>query len=75
MVHPLGIAGDFFADDAGGIGIILGAADPADGGIVDDVHIQRAGGWAIMRADRTGGTEGDGLVHGWRLAEGRTALN
>ncbi|MNR63045.1 hypothetical protein D3C85_1852270 [compost metagenome] len=74
-MDALGVAGDLFADDAGGIGIVLGTTHPADGGIVDDIDIQRTGGWAIVRADRTGGAEDDGLVHGRRLAERRDRLN
>src|SRR5690606_13544620 len=54
---------------------VLGAADAADGVRIDNVHIQRTGGGAIVRADRTGGADGDGLVHGVRLAEGGPALN
>ncbi len=82
MVDALGITGDFFADDAGGVGIILGAADAADGVIVDDFDIERAGRWAIVRADRTGDAGDDGFVHwglgaccGGKVREGKTGLN
>src|SRR5690554_5703278 len=43
VVHPLGIAGDLFADDAGGIGVILSAAYPANGAIIENVDVERAG--------------------------------
>ena len=63
MVHALGIAGDLFADDAGRIGVILGAAHPADGMGINDVHVQGAGRGAVMRADRARGAEDGGTVH------------
>jgi hypothetical protein len=75
MMDTLGVAGDLLADHAGGIGIVLGAADAADGVDIDDVDVQRAGRGAIMRADRAGCTDGDGLVHGPRVTDRGAALN
>ena len=52
MMNALGIARDLGADDAGGIGLQLGAAHPADRGTIDHLDIERAGRRAIVR---TGG--------------------
>src|SRR5258708_29093521 len=51
-MNALGIACDLGADDAGGIALQLGAAHPADGGIIDDLDIESTGRRAIVR---TGG--------------------
>ena len=52
MMDALGVARDLGADDAGGIGLQLGAAHPADGVAVDHLDIEGAGRRAIVR---TGG--------------------
>lgn len=66
-MNTLGIARNFFADDTGGIGIILGATHPANGSGVQYFHVEGASGGAIVRADGAGdggGVHGGSL--GWR---------
>src|SRR5260370_39822434 len=52
MMDALGVARHLGADDACRIALQLGAAHPADGGIVDDLDIEGTGRRAIVR---TGG--------------------
>ena len=42
MVDPLGIAGDFFADDAGGVAVGAGATHAADGAFIQQLDLERA---------------------------------
>ena len=63
MMNTLGVAGDFFADHACRVGIVLGAAHPADGFAVDDLDIERAGRRAIVRADGASNAGGGDGVH------------
>ena len=51
MVNALGIARNLFADHTQCIGIVLVAAHPANGVVVEKFDIERASGRAIMRAD------------------------
>ena len=52
MMDALGVTRDLGADDAGSIGLQLGASHPADGRTIDHLDIERAGRRAIVR---TGG--------------------
>ena len=49
MMDALGIARDLGADHACRVGVVLGAADPADGVIVEDLDVERAGRRTIVR--------------------------
>ena len=71
MVNALGIAPDFFADDAESIAVLLGAAHPANGAVIEQLHLQRAGRGAIMGAHRNAGLDVKADVHGCRLTEMR----
>ena len=65
VVDTLSIAGYFFANDARGVAVAHRATHPANGAAIQQFHIQRTGGWAIMRADGNGA---DGLIHSdWPL--------
>src|SRR5580704_16191918 len=57
MMDALGVAGDFLADDAGGIVVAHRAAHPADALAVQPFDVERAGAGAVMRANR--GNDGD----------------
>ena len=69
MVRPLGVAGDLGADHARGVAVVLRATHAADGALVDDLHLERAGGGTIVRtgrgahADRRG-PGANNLIHG-----------
>ncbi len=63
VMNALGIARDLGADDAGGIGLQLGPAHPADALAVEDLDIERAGRGAIMRAGGVPDSEPGVLVH------------
>ena len=63
MMHPLGITRDFGADDAGGVGVIFGAADATDRLVAVNLDLERAGRRTIVRTSRSGDTGADGLVH------------
>ena len=67
MVDALGIAPDLLADHAQRVGILLGTPHPADGAFVEDLHLERAGGGAVMRADRDAGLDVGQDVHGKSL--------
>ena len=69
VVDTLGIAGDFFADDAGGVRIVLGAAHPTDAVIGENIDIERADRWTVMRTDGADGAGGGWGVHGRTLDE------
>ena len=56
MVLTLRIAGHFFADHAGGVGIALRAAHFADAAVIEDLDLQSAGAGAVVRADRGQGS-------------------
>ena len=49
MVDAFGITGDLCADHAGRIAVVPGSADPSDGGAIEDLNIEGAGGGAVMR--------------------------
>ena len=51
MVDALGVAGDLAADDAGRVRVVAGAADAADGLLVQAFHRERAGGRAVVGTD------------------------
>ena len=51
MVDALGVARDLGADDAGRVGLVLGAVDAADARAVDHLDIERADGGAVVRAN------------------------
>src|SRR5262249_6890145 len=59
-----GIAGDLLADDAIGVGVVLGAAHAPDRLGIDDLDVERAGRRTIVRADRPRDSRDDGDVHG-----------
>ncbi len=63
VMDALGITGNLGADDAGGIGLLLGAAHPANRGTVDHLDIERAGRRAIMRTGRMPDLDLGLLVH------------
>ena len=63
VMDPLGVTGDLGADDAGGVGLQLGAAHPADGGTVDHLDVECAGRRAIMRTGRMPDIDLGLLVH------------
>ena len=63
MMNALGVARDLGADDAGGIGLQLGAADPADRAAVDHLDIERAGRRAIVRTGGVADIDLGMLVH------------
>ncbi len=43
VMHALGVARDLGADDAGGVVVVLGAAHAADGALVEQFDLERAG--------------------------------
>src|SRR6266851_6465358 len=49
MMNALGITRDLGADDARGIALQLGAANPANGGIIDDLDIEGTSRRTIVR--------------------------
>jgi hypothetical protein len=63
MVDALGIARHLLADDAGRVGIVLGAAHAPDGVRIDDLDVERAGRRAVVRAHGARDALGDGAVH------------
>ncbi len=72
MMRPLGVARDLGADHAGGIGVVGGAADAADGVRIEHLDLERAGRRAIVRTGRSGDfLRADGLVHSAILQCGR----
>ena len=52
VMHPLGIARDLGADDPGRIAIVGSAPNPADALRVEPLHLQGAGGRAVVRTCR-----------------------
>ena len=64
MMNALGIAAHFFADHAEGVGIVLGAPHPANGALIQQFHLQRAGRGAIMGANGNSGLDIGANVHG-----------
>ena len=63
MMDALGIARDLGADDAGGVGLLLGTAHPADAAAVDHLDVERAGRWAIVRTGGMADIDLGVLVH------------
>src|ERR1700722_15228528 len=63
VMHALGVARHLGADHARRVGILLGAADPADGAPVDDLDLERAGRRTVVRAGRSADFWPDELVH------------
>ncbi len=67
MMNALGIAADFFADHAERVGIVLGAAHPANGVLVQQLHLKGAGRGAIMGANGNSGLDVGANVHGRKI--------
>ena len=67
MMDALGVARDLGADHAGRVGIVLGAADTADGALVEDLDLERAGRRAVVRTGRGSDAGADGLIHGFTI--------
>jgi hypothetical protein len=63
MMHAFRITRDLRADHASGIGIVLGAADATDGVVAENLDLERAGRWAIVRTDGREEAGADGLIH------------
>src|SRR6202521_2204060 len=57
VVLTLGIARDLGADDAVGVVLRLGAPDAANVAAICPLDLERAGAWAIVRADAEGDIE------------------
>src|SRR5690606_24524749 len=78
MMGALGIARHLGADDASGIAVVLCAAHAANGALVQQLDVERAGGRAIMR---TGGMadrdirSGGYLAHAISLPQARSPAN
>ena len=64
VVDALGIARDFRAYDAGGIGLGCEPPHPTDAVVRENLDIERTGARAIVRANRGPEDGGDGRVHG-----------
>ena len=67
MMDALGVARDLGADHAGRIGVVLGAADTADGALAKNLDLERAGRWAVVRTSRGSDAGADGLIHGFTI--------
>src|SRR5262249_27619526 len=70
MMYALGVARHLRADHAGGVAVVGGAANPADGALVEDFDLERAGRRTIVRTGRMADPDGlrqraNGLIHGW----------
>ena len=52
MVHAFRVARDLGADDARRVAVVLRAAHPADPAVGQQLDVERARGWAVVRADR-----------------------
>ena len=63
MMDALGVARDLGADDAGRVGLLFRAADPADGAAVDHLDVERAGRRAVMRTGGMADVDLGVLVH------------
>src|SRR4051794_21510546 len=63
MVHALGVARHFRADDARRVGLLLGAVHAADATRREQLNIERAARRAIVRAGRAEASDLDGSVH------------
>ena len=70
MVDALGIARHLLADHAQRVAVVLRAADPADSAFVQYLHLEGAGGGAVMRADRDAGLDVGQDVHGTQYSRG-----
>ena len=57
MMHALGVARDLGADHARRVAVVGGAANAADGALVEDLDLERAGRRTIVRAG--GGADPD----------------
>ena len=64
MMDTLGIARDLRADHARRVGLMLGAANPADRRAVDHLDVERASRRAIMRTGRMFDINLGACVHG-----------
>src|ERR671912_911612 len=67
MMDALGIARHLRADDAGRVAVALRPMHPPDAAPVNDLHIQRAGRGAVMRADGGAMLDAGCLIHGGRM--------
>ena len=67
VMNALGVARDLGADHAGGIGLQLGAADPADRAAVDHLDVERAGRRTIVRTGGVTDIDLGMLVHAFLL--------
>ena len=63
MMHALGVTRDLRADHAGGVGVILGAADPADRVVAKNLDFECAGRRTVVWTGRSGDAGADGLIH------------
>ena len=67
VMHALGVTRDLGADHAGGIGIVLGAANAADDVIGENLDLKRTRRRTIVRTGRGEEARADGLIH-WAAA-------
>src|ERR1700730_12046841 len=63
VMHALGVARHLGADHARRVGILFGAADPANGAPVDDLDLERTGRRTVVRTGRGADFWPDELVH------------
>ena len=71
MMDALGIARDLGADDAGRVGVVLGAVNAPDLVVAQQLHVERAGRRAIVRTDRMAYSDLGVSVHAASGARGR----
>ena len=63
MMDALGVARDLGADDARGVGLLLGTPHPADAAAFDHLDVERAGRRAIVRTGGMADIDLGVLVH------------
>jgi len=63
MMHALGVPRDLGADHAGGVAIVLGAADATDRVPAEDLDLKRAGRRTVVRAGRSKDLGAKSLIH------------
>ena len=63
VMHPLGVARDFGADHACGVGVVVGAANAADSVVGKDLDLKRAGRRTVVRAGGSGDAWADSLIY------------